>query len=122
MSDFCLKFSSIDDIASEICRHGNDVTLAKIVVARAFRNLRVDPADAIKLGIKWKNDAFMDVSVVFGWVHGSAAFQCIIDAVTFIMASHGVTMFAYIDDYILVSPRATANDHFQRLASTLIEL
>ena len=122
MSDFCLKFPSTDDIANEICRLGDDVTLAKIDVARAFRNLRVDPADAIKLGITWKNDAFIDISVAFGWVHRSAAFQRVSDAVTFIMTSHGIRMFAYIDDYILVSPRATANDHFQRLASTLIEL
>ena len=66
----------------------------------------------MKLGIKWENDAFIDVLVVFGWVHGSAAFQCVSDAVTFIMARHGARMFAYIDDYILVSPRDTADDHF----------
>ena len=122
MSDFCLRFPSTDDIADEIYTHGDDLTLAKIDVARAFRNLRVDPADAIKLGIKWKNDAFIDVSVAFGWVHGSSVSQHVSDAVTFVMASHGVRIFAYINDYILVSPRATANDHFQRLASTLTEL
>ena len=76
----------------------------------------------MKLGIKWKNDAFIDVLVTFGWVHSSAAFQRVSDAVTFIMARHGVRMFSYINDYILVSPRATADDHFRLLASTLFEL
>ena len=64
-SKFLLKFPSIDDIVQELCDHGDDVTIAKMDVARAFRNLRVDPADAIKLGIKWQDDIFIDVSVAF---------------------------------------------------------
>ena len=98
-SKFLLKFPSIDDIVDEICRNNDDVTIAKIDVARAFRNLRVDPADALKFGIRWKDDAFIDVSDAFGWVHGSTAFQRCSDAVTFIMARHKAQMFAYIDDY-----------------------
>ena len=121
-SKFLLKFPSIDDIVDEICRNNDDVTIAKIDVARAFRNLRVDPADALKLGIRWKDDAFIDVSAAFGWVHGSAAFQRCSDAVTFIMTRHKAKMFAYIDDYILVSPKATADAHFRRLASLLTDL
>ena len=50
-SQFLLKFSSVDDIVDEICRHGNNVTIAMINMAQAFRNLRVDPADALKLCI-----------------------------------------------------------------------
>ena len=61
-------------IVHEIGKHGDNVTLAKIDIERAFRNLRVDPADAMKLGIKWQNDAYIDAAVVFSWVHGSAAF------------------------------------------------
>ena len=122
MSEFCVRFPSTDDIANDICKHGDDVTIPKIEVTRAFRNLCVEPADAMKLGIKWKTDAFIDVSVAFSWVHRSTVFQCVSDAVTFIMARYGIRMFAYINDYILVSPRATADDHFRRLASTLFEL
>ena len=96
--------------------------LQKLMWPRAFSNLRVDPADAMKLDIKWKNYTFIDHSIAFGWVHRREAFQCASDAITFILARHGVRMFAYIDDYILVSPRATADDHFRRLVSTLFEL
>ena len=52
---FILIFPTIDDIANEIVSIGKDTLLAKIDVARAFRNLRVDPADALKLGIKWQD-------------------------------------------------------------------
>ena len=48
-SAFILKLPSIDDIVKEIRKYGDDATLSKIDVARAFCNLRVDPADAIKL-------------------------------------------------------------------------
>ena len=50
-SKFALKLPTIDDIVSEIENLGNEALLAKIDVARAFRNLRVDPADALKFGI-----------------------------------------------------------------------
>ena len=72
---FCLKFPSIDDIVKEICSHKDDIIIAKIDVARAFCNLCVDPADAVKLGMPWGNDIYIDAAVAFGWVHGSAPFS-----------------------------------------------
>ena len=119
---FLLKFPSIDDIVQEICSHKDDVVISKIDVARAFRNLRVDPADALKLGITWENDVYIDVAVAFGWVHGSTAFQRVSDAVTYIMAQDGIKLFAYIDDYIMISPKSSSDTEFQRLASLLVEL
>ena len=85
-SAFCLKFPSFDEKVKEIVKHVDDVTLAKIDVARVFRNLRVDPADALKLGIKWGSGAFIDAAVAFSWVHGSALLQRVSDAVTFILS------------------------------------
>ena len=60
---FRLKFPSVNDIVQEIVTHGNDITLAKIDIAREFRNLRTDPAEALKLGIKWGNEAYIDAAV-----------------------------------------------------------
>ena len=76
----------------------------------------------MKLGIQWQNDAYIDAAVAFGWVLRSAAFQRISDAVTFIAAKSGINMIAYIDDYILVSPKATALHQFDTLASILSQL
>ena len=59
--------------------------LAKIDVARAFRNLRVDPVDAFKFGISWQGRYYLDVALTFGWTHGSAAFQMTSDAILYIM-------------------------------------
>ena len=121
-SAFILKLPSVDDIVKEINKHGDNVTLSKIDVARAVRNLCVNPANAMKLGIKWQDDVYIEAVVAFGWVHGSAAFQCVSDVVTFIASRAGVDMVAYVDDYVIISPKAVAQRHFDTLASILSQL
>ena len=49
--EFTLRFPTIDDIVQAILNVKNDPVVYKIDVARAFRNLKVDPVDALKLGI-----------------------------------------------------------------------
>ena len=51
--EFTLTFPTIDNIVDQIKATQGRVLLAKIDVARAFRNLRVDPADAFKFGLIW---------------------------------------------------------------------
>ena len=120
--EFTLRFPTIDDIVQTILSVENDPVLYKIDVARAFRNLKVDPVDALKLGIQWDGMYFLDQSVAFGWTHGSAAFQMVSDAVTFIMQQHGAKVFAYIDDYIGISEACDARRHFDDLHALLLRL
>ena len=65
-SDFNLKFLSIDNIIDRINCVKGEVRLSKVNVARAFWNLRVDSADAMKLGIRWKDNYYLGGSAVFG--------------------------------------------------------
>ena len=78
---FALKLPSIDSFTQEIINTDNDPVLFKVDVARAFRNLPVDPADCLKFGLKVNNKFFLDKSVAFGWVHGTSSYQLISDAV-----------------------------------------
>ena len=64
----------MDDIVQEICRHGEDITLYKVDIYRAFWNLCVYPADTMKLDIKWQNSVYVDAAIAFGLVHGSTTF------------------------------------------------
>ena len=106
-----------------IKKYGDNITLSKIDVATAFSNLHVDPADNnLKLGIKWQDDVYIDPAVTFGWVHGSVAFQHISNAITYIASRAGVNKVAYIDDYVIILPKATAQRHFDTLASILSQL
>ena len=51
-SAFILKLPSVDDTVKENNKYGDYNTLSKIDFARVFRNLCVDPADAMKPAIK----------------------------------------------------------------------
>ena len=66
--------------------------IAKMDISRAFHNLRVDPRDAMKLGIKWKDAYYVDGAATFGWLHGTNAFELCSSAVMAFLASHGITM------------------------------
>ena len=80
---FSLKFPGIDNIVEKIINM-EDPYLAKIDVACAFINLRVDPADSLKFGIFWKGNYYIDIALAVGWVHCSA-FQRTSDAIVFLM-------------------------------------
>ena len=119
---FTLKFPTIDDIVQEIKKCNEDPYIMKIDVSRAFRNLRVDPKDGLKFAIKWGDSYFIDGAIAFGWVHGSASFQLVADAVRFIMKKKGFDVFAYIDDFMIVSPKHKAEQAFCTLYDLLMEL
>ena len=115
---FTLKFPSVDEIVERILQV-KDPLIFKIDVARAFRNLRVDPVDALKFGLSWRNALYIDADVTFGWMHGSAAFQMVADTISHIMASSGSVINTYIDDFIVVAPRARAREQYDRLSDLL---
>ena len=71
---FVLKLPSIDDIVNNIISTGKTPVMFKVDVTRAFRNLPIDPVDALKLGIKWNNKFYLDKSEAFGWIFGTASF------------------------------------------------
>ena len=58
----------------------------------------------------------------FGWVHGSASFQITSDAILHIMKCHDCKIFAYIDDFIIVSEENDAMHHYQTLFDLFTEL
>ena len=117
-----LKFPTIDHIAEDIVRCTDDCVLFKIDVARAFRNLRVDPVDSLKFGIKWNGGYYANLAVAFGWTHRSAVFQILSDAMAFIVAKANIKIHCYIDDYIAVLPKAKADGKFQFVCNLLHEL
>ena len=121
-SDFCLRFPTVDNIVNSIRNTGNFSLLFKVDVARACRNLRVDPADGLKFGIKWQDSYYLDPVIAFGLVHGSASFQICSDAVAYIMKQKGFEIHCYIDDYIAVVPKEKADIAFATLCETLNEL
>ena len=95
-TEFTLRFPTIDDIADDI-------------IARAFRNLHVDPADSLKSGIQWQEKLYMDIVITFGWVHSTVAFQLYSDTIAYVMAKDDVKLHCYVS----VVPRAWADVAFE---------
>ena len=121
-TQFTLRFPTVDDIADDIIACRDEPVLFKINVACAFRNLRIDPADSLKFGIQWQENLYLDVTILFGWTLGMAAFQLCSDAIAFIMAKQNVKLHCYINDYVAVVPRARAEAAFQCLRTLLQDL
>ena len=119
---FRLKFPTVDDILDKVRAIGGRVMLSKIDVARAFRNLRVDPVDAFRFGIQWRDQYFLDIVAAFGWIHGTASFQMASDAILYMMKQETCAIFAYIDDFIMISLEYDTECHFQKLFSLFSKL
>ena len=50
---FKLSLPSLDNLLPTLQRWGSDAQIFKVDISRAFRNVPVDPGDAIHLGMKW---------------------------------------------------------------------
>ena len=114
---YSLKYPSVQDIVDAVDALGGDVLLSKIDISRAFRNLRVDPLDYDLLGLKWKGNSYLDISIPMGMRTGSALCQRMTDVIRYVMASHGVIIRNYIDDVIAIHPRHCADKDFDTLYS-----
>ena len=95
---------------------GSSACLYKIDLSRAFRNLPVDPRDVHLLGLSWNNEYYVDLSIPFGYIHGSACCQRVTDAIRYICAINNVWVFNYCDDLIGVDfpDKAETGFHFTK--------
>ena len=81
---FILRFPTIDDIVDKIRQTGGTVMLSKVDIARAFRNLRLDP---VEFCIQWKGKYYLDLALAFGLVDSSVSFQIASDAILYVISA-----------------------------------
>ena len=87
-----------------------------------FRNLRVDPGDAIKLGIQFGGKYYLDRSLAFGAVNGTAIFQRVTDAIRKILACRDVRVWNYIDNIFACVEEKFADEAFRKLKGLITNL
>ena len=116
---FTLKLPSLDQLLPDLERWGADARLFKLDISRAFRNVRVDPGDAIHLGIKWEDNYYIDKNLAFGAVHGTAIFERISNLIRYILAKQGFKVLNYIDDIYAVCHKDTAQVAYETLISVV---
>ena len=117
-----LSYPTIDNIMDEIAKVGEDVLLYKLDISRAFRNLRIDPRDYGVMGLQWDHNYYVDVSVAFGYKHGSAQMQRLRDTIRHVMTSQRYAVFPYIDDIIGVQSAVDAQRAFDTLKALVDNL
>jgi len=119
---FTLKFPVVDDILDRIKSLRGECLLYKVDLKRAFRQLKIDPRDTLFTGLHFDSKYFIDLSVPFGYKHGSALCQRVTDAIRYIMHSHGYYIFNYIDDLIGCDHPSIATESFNFLNELLADL
>ena len=73
--------------------------LYKVNISRVFRHIRIDPRDIDLPGLRHK-DIFLDVTLPFGFRHGSIFTRCS-NAICHIMRQNGFSgLWNYKDDLI----------------------
>lgn len=97
--DTTYTLPSVTDLASMIQKAPATAWIWKADLARAYRQLRVDPIDTPLLGFGVDSKTYIDLCPSFGCRSSSGACQRISSAVVYIMAKKGFSMLAFLDDF-----------------------
>ena len=120
-SEFALTFPTVDNITQDLRKVGPGAHIFKIDISRAFRHIKLDPADYDLLGLHW-DATYLDTCLPFGTTHGSQIFQRVSDAVRYVMRRQGYRIINYIDDYVGVATPDVARDAYAYLYQLLQKL
>ena len=119
---YTLTLPSLDYLIHDILKCTGKPKLMKIDISRAFRNVPIDPGDALKLGMNFEGKFYVDRSLAFGAVNGTAIFQRISDAIRKILSKEHITVWNYIDDIFACVSAQRAQEVFQRVEQLILEL
>jgi hypothetical protein len=109
--EFILKLPTVDPICKII--NAFEVPIYKINLARAFRQIPIDPLDIVNLGVEWEGNCYLNTVLPFDFRHGSAICQRITDAMRYILSKTNITLVNYIDDFIAIVPVQCADEMFE---------
>ena len=90
---------SIEDLVTKVRLLGPGAYLWKADLARAYRQLRIDPLDTPLLGLKHGDQYYIDICPPFGCRLSGTACQRMSNAVVYLLAKRDVWSLAYLDDY-----------------------
>ena len=115
---FLLTLPTIDTITNKLVKLGKGALLYKIDISRAFRHVKIDPADNKYLGLHFQN-YFLDSCMPVGFRHGLTIFQRLSDAIRYIMNSKGHHVTNYIDDIVGYAVKSKVQASFDTLYNLL---
>ena len=96
-----LRYVSVDPAVQVITECGPATLLAKLDLESAYRNVPVHPADRWLLGMKWKEEIYVDSALPFGLRSAPKIFNAVADGLMWILGSRGVKRgIHYLDDFL----------------------
>ena len=104
--EFTLHYITVDQIICSVSRLGKGALMAKFDVESAYRNVPVHPSDRHLLGMKWRNQYYVDLALPFGLRSSPFIFNAIADLVEWILVhSYQIPdLLHYLDDFITMGP------------------
>ncbi len=103
-----LKYATVDMAARQMALLGQGAQLAKIDIARAYRNVPIHPDDRHLLGMLWQESLFIDTTLPFGLRSAPKIFSALADGVEWVLSQKGVRYrLHYLDDFLVLgAPRS----------------
>lgn len=114
-----LQYKGIDDLIQRMVDLGQGCLLYKADLHRAYRQLRLCPADYFLTGLHWREQWYIDMSIPFGLRTSAMACQRTTDAVNFIFPYF---LCNYLDDLAGAEKADTAQRAMDTLLALLNEL
>lgn len=105
--DTSYSLPNIMDLVTRVQVQGSGSFIWKADLARAYRQLRIDPIDMPLLGVKFDSEVYVDCCPPFGCRSSSTACQRVANALMYFMNRKGKHTLAYLDDF------AGCERHFQ---------
>ena len=104
--EFTLHYITVDQIIHLVSQFGRGALMAKFDVESAYRNVPVHPSDRYLLGMKWRNQYYVDLALPFGLHSAPFIFNSIADVVEWILVHsyHIPALLHYLDDFITAGP------------------
>ena len=98
---FSIQYITVEAFINGIMARGHGTLLAKFDVASAYHNVAIHPLDHPLLGMKWREQYYVDMALPFGLRSAPYIFTAIADVVQWMLTSHhGVDFLRhYLDDF-----------------------
>ena len=116
-----LSYITVDSIVERVRELGQRTQLAKMDIQSAYRIVPVHEEDRPLLGVKWRDQLYVDCALSFGLRSACKIFTSITDVVEWLATKQGAQGLAhYLDDYIVVG--APLSGECAQSLETLLEV
>ena len=116
---FKLNYPSVDNYVDRLTSLGKGCHMLKVDLSRAFRQLKVDPADYPLL---WQDAYYLDRAYAFGHRTGSMGCSRLSDFIRYLHSNKGFYLLSYIDDLLGAETPSNAQASYDTLVNLLQEL